>query len=110
MRAGALDRQVTLLRPGAAVDDGYTSQPSGLENAGTRSAHYRPATSREVFENAGREGKQPVVFELRFDALTRTITSTWRLTMDAKQYEITGVEEIGRREGVRLATVLSDDI
>lgn len=108
MRAGVFDRTVTLLRPTAGVDDGYTTQPGGFQSAGTRKARYRPATPREVFENAGREGKQPVIFELRHDSLTRTILPTWRLSMEAKEYEIVGAEEIGRREGVRLVTVGGD--
>ena len=109
MKAGDLDRTVTLLRPTAGVDDGYTTQPGGFENAGTRKARYRPATPREVFENAGREGRQPVIFELRHDSLTRTILPTWRLSMDGKVHEIVGAEEIGRREGVRLVTVVGDE-
>ena len=108
MRSGDLDRRVTLLRPGAPVDDGYQTRPGEPEEAGTRWARYIPAMAREVVENAGREAKLPVVFELRHDALTADMDETWSLRMDGRTYSIEGVQEIGRREGVRVAAVAGD--
>jgi len=109
MKAGQFDRVVILLRPGAAIDDGYTTLADGFDDVGTRKARYQPARAREVFENAGREAKMPVLFTLRNDTLTRTINATWRLVFDGREFEITGVEELGRREGIRLTTVAGDE-
>lgn len=109
MRAGDLDRRVTLLRPAAAVDDGYTTRPGGHEEAGERWARHMPAMAREIIEASGREAKLPIVLELRHDSLTRLIDGTWRVRMDGRTYDVEGAQEIGRREGVRLSAVAGDD-
>lgn len=100
---------MTLLKTGAATDDGYTTIPGALESQGTRKARYIPAMAREVFENAGREGKMPVVFEVRSDSLTRQIDEKWALEYDGRRFDIEGVQEIGRREGIRIQAVAGDE-
>ena len=65
--------------------------------------------AREVIEAGGREAKLPVVFEFRFDDLTRQIDGTWRLVMDGVAYSVEGAQQIGRREGVRVSAVAGDD-
>lgn len=110
MRAGTLDRRVTLLSPQAEVDDGYTTIPAGYAPAGTRKARYMPARTSEIFENEGIEAQRPVVWELQYDSLTATIDATWRLQYGARTYDIKGDPiEIGRRRGIRLETVAIDD-
>lgn len=108
MKAGKLDRTITLFKQGASVDDGYTTLPGELESQGTRKARYIPAMAREVFENAGREGKMPVVFEVRSDSLTRQINETWAIDYDGRRFDIEGVQEIGRNEGIRIQAVAGD--
>jgi len=109
VKAGALDRTITLFKTGAAVDDGYTTRPGALESQGTRKARYIPAMAREVFENAGREAKLPVVFEVRSDSLTRQITEQWVIEYSGTRFEIQGVQEIGRKEGIRIQAVAGDE-
>lgn len=50
----------------------------------------------------------PVIFEVRSDGLTRTIRETWQIGYDGRRYDVTGIEEIGRREGLRLRAVAND--
>lgn len=109
MRAGKLDRIITLLKSGAPVDDGYTTLPGGFEPQGTRKARYIPAMAREVFENAGREAKMPVVFEVRSDSLTRQITEQWVIEYAGQRFDIEGVQEIGRNDGIRIQAVAGDE-
>lgn len=108
MKPGRLDRRVTLLAPSAGVDDGYTTTPGGWASAGVRWAQYIPGTAREVFEASGREAELPAIFVVRKDSVTSTITPTWRLTFETKTYHVLGVEEIGRREGIRIRAVADD--
>lgn len=109
MRAGNFDRIITLLKSGTPVDDGYTSVPGEYESQGTRKARYIPAMAREVFENAGREAKMPVVFEVRSDSLTRQITEQWVIEYNGTRYDIEGVQEIGRKDGIRIQAVAGDE-
>lgn len=109
MNAGQLDRRIDLLKAGEAVDDGYTTKPGELESQGTRWARYIPAMAREVFENAGREAKMPVVFEVRSDSLTRQITEQWVIEYNGTRYDIEGVQEIGRKDGIRIQAVAGDE-
>ena len=109
MKAGELDRTIELFSPSAGVDDGYTNQPAGYASQGTRKAKYVPAMLREVFEAAGREAKLPAIFEVRSDTLTRTIDETWRLSFEGDTYDCKGVEQVGRRKGIRIEAMAADN-
>lgn len=108
MKSGPLDRIITLYSPAATVDDGYTVKPGGWTTAGTRKARYVSESPRETFEAHGREATVPVSFEVRSDDLTRTIRETWQIGYNGRRYDVTGIEEIGRREGLRLRAVAND--
>ena len=108
MKAGKLDRSVSFLKLGSGVDDGYTTSAGAMLTQGVRKARYIPAMAREIFENQGREGKTPVVWEFRSDTLTRQVDMSWKLSYDGRQYDIKGVQEIGRREGIRIEAVAGD--
>jgi head-tail adaptor len=110
MAAGALDRTIELFRVSAEVDDGYTMTPEGWTSQGTRKARYIPAMRREIFEASGREAQLPVIFELRSDTLTRTINETWRILYAGATYDIKGVQQIGRQDGIRIEALAGDDI
>lgn len=107
MRAGPLDRIITLFRPGAAVDDGYTSKPA-LENEGTRKARFIPERVSEIYAGGGRQAQVPIVLEVRSDPLTRQIDTGWRIEFEGKNYDVTGAQEIGRRNGIRISAVTND--
>ena len=109
MKAGEFDRIIELFAMGAPVDDGYTITPGVFASQGTRKAKYVPAMRREIFETAGREVKMPVVFEVRSDTLTRQISETWRIGFDGAVYDCKGVQQIGRREGLRIEAVAGDN-
>lgn len=108
MRAGPLDRIITLYSPAGTVDDGYTVKPSGWTEVETRKARYVSESPRETFAAHGREATIPVTFEVRSDDLTRTIRETWQIGYNGRRYDVTGIEEIGRREGLRLRAVAND--
>lgn len=109
MKAGSLDRTVTIQRQGAAVDDGYTMQPGAWATLATRKAQRITSRGREVFEQQGVDAEVPMTFVLRDDSVTRTITVKDRVSYGGKVYDLKSVTEIGRRRGVELIGVASAD-
>lgn len=106
IRAGKLDRRVTILRRGPIVDDGYQSRPGSLQPIATRSASVKPKMGREPIEAAGREGLTVMSFWMRFDSLTRTIGPSDALELDDLRYEILAPPiQVGRREGIEVLAV-----
>lgn len=109
MDIGQFDSTIELFSPAAGADDGYTSLPSAYASQGTRKAKHLPAMRREVFEAAGREVKLPAIFEVRSDTLTRTINEKWRLSFYGDTYDIKGVQEVGRRNFIRIEAIGADN-
>ncbi|MGJ0236981.1 head-tail adaptor protein [Novosphingobium fluoreni] len=108
MKAGNLDRRVTVQRQGEAFDDGYTTQPGTPTDYCTRWASWKPANGRETFESQGNEAKAGGTFWLRWDSLTSAILPTDVVLFQGRAWDIKGVQEIGRREGVELIVVAGD--
>lgn len=109
MRAGSLDRAVTIQRQGAATDDGYTMQPGAWATLATRKAQRITSRGREVFEQQGIDAEVPMTFVLRDDGVTRTVTPKDRVVFGGKAYDIKAVSEIGRRRGVEIVGVAAAD-
>jgi head-tail adaptor len=109
MKAGNLDRRISILRQGAAVDDGYTVVPGALGVLANRAAAWRPATRTEQFESAGEEAKVGGSFWLRSDSITRQVVETDKIAYSGRIYEILGIREIGRREGLEVIVESGDD-
>lgn len=108
MQAGKLDRRVTLLRPVAPVDDGYTVESSGFEIAGERWARYVPAIASELYQHGAKDGQFPAVFDIRSCSLTRTIDATWRIRFDGRDYRVIGLAEASRNDIIRISTLAAD--
>jgi len=108
VKAGKLDRIITLLQPGAETDDGYTTKAGAHTSAGTRHAHLMPGSPAEAFELQGRVAKSLAKWLVRADPLTSTIDATWKVEYDGKRYEVIGVTESGRRDGLIIETVADD--
>lgn len=109
MKAGKLDRRITVQRQGPAVDDGYTTQPGALTDYCIRWASWKPANGRETFESQGNEAKAGGTFWLRYDGLTSAILATDVVLFEGRTWEIKAVQQLGRREGVELIVVAGDD-
>lgn len=106
IRPGRLDRTVEILRRGPAVDDGRTRVPGGWQAIGTRSASVKPRMGREPVQIGSRAGEAQQSVWLRFDELTRTISSADAVEIDGARFEIIAPPiEIGRREGIELLIV-----
>lgn len=108
MRAGKLDRRITIKRPGQDVDDGFTTKPGPPVTYGERWASWQPARGREIFENLGREAKAGGTFWVRFDSLTAAIEETFLVEFEGRDWDIVAIQEVGRREGLELVVVAGD--
>lgn len=109
MKAGPLDRQITILRRGAATDDGYTTKPGALGIFCERKAKWKAANGRTVFESQGREALAGGTFHVRYDNTTRNISETDFVVYDSRLWTILGISEMdGRREGLELLVVATD--
>ena len=108
MKAGALDRRISILRAGARVDDGYTDADGPLEVLFERWASWKPANGRETFENAGKEAKAGGSFWLRYDSDTRGILETDKLHFEGRIWDILSITEMNRRDGLELIVAASD--
>lgn len=109
MKAGELTERVTILRQGAAVDDGYTTQPGALETYCTRWAKWRAARPSEVFENMGREAKASGTFWVRYDTQTAGILPTDKLVWKDRQFDIVGAEETWPDEEIQIIVAADDE-
>lgn len=108
MKAGKLDRIITLMQPGSVTDDGYTERAGAHTSAGTRKAHLMPGSPAEQFELQGRVAKQLARWLVRSDSLTRTIDATWKVQYGTARYDVIGVTEQGRNDGLVIETVADD--
>lgn len=105
MKAGKLDRSISIEREGPPTDDGFTKKPGAFEPIGTRAAQIIRSRGREVFENQGVEAEVPVTFLVRFDSLTNTITEQDRIGFEGRSFNIKSVNEISRRDGIEIVAV-----
>ena len=107
MRAGPLDRIITLRSPSAGSHNGYTKVDS-FADAGVRSAALMPMSPREGMEAQQRTGRTVSRFLVRSDSLTRTVNAKWKLTYSGAAYDVIGVIEDGRNDGLIIEAVASD--
>ena len=109
MKAGALDRTVTILRQQPSQHDGYQNKPGAFVAIGSRRASLKPARGREAFSELGTEAYSAMSLWLRYDRLTRSITAKDAVDVDGRRYQLIAPPmEIGRREGIELVVVAGD--
>lgn len=109
MNAGALDRRITILRQGPAVDDGYTTTPGEWDAYISRWASWKPANGREVLENQGRTANTGGTFWLRYDSETATITTLDRVQWEGRDWDIVSANLLNRNDGIELIVSVNDE-
>ena len=98
MRAGALDRRITIERP-AEVQDAAGQPVPGWDLVAERWAQKRDVRGRERFAAEQTIGEETAVFVIRWLA---GIDATMRVVHDGKVYDIQGLAEIGTRDGLEI--------
>lgn len=102
--SGKLDRKVTLLR--ATTTANALNEPvETFASIGVAWASMRRASAREVLASAEIGAESTTVFEFRYLTGPASLTPKDRLSYGGREFNIQSVEEIGRREGVRVGAV-----
>ena len=101
MRAGTLDRRITIRRVSTADDD-YGEPIKTWSDFIVVPAAWRNATTSEKLAALQIGDEVTDIFRIRFSADAATITPMDRLIFDGKDYNITGAVQIGRREGIKI--------
>lgn len=110
MRAGRLDRQITLLRYQFAQDAATNAVAPEYVTEATVWAERKDVRGAEAFSGQQRLATAEVVFTIRWapglDPASRGgLDPTWRVREQDRLYEVIGVLELGRREALQLVCV-----
>lgn len=98
MLAGRLDRKITLQKPTTTTDE-YGEEETTWDDFRSVWADIQKQSGREMFE-AGKLAEVEIVFKIRY---LSEITPEWRIQYDGKDFDITHIKEIGRRNGLEIA-------
>lgn len=101
MRAGQLDRVITIQRASTSLND-YGTPTSTWANVVTLRAQRVQASTEEFIRGAGASDETVIVFRTRYVA---GITNADRIVTDGIVHEIKETKELGRRRGLELRTL-----
>jgi len=101
MRAGELDRRVSLRRYTVKKDAFNADVPSWPEFACVRAAK-TDVSDGERLRAAEQGASVTTRFKIRWSRLAATLTARDRLECEGRAYDVVGVKEIGRREGLEI--------
>lgn len=102
MKAGALDRTIVLQR--ATLAPNAMNEP--VETWGTlatRRASYQPVSDGERSQAAEVAAVIDCRFQIRWSADVASLSPKDRLTFEGRVFDIRGVKEIGRRQGLEIS-------
>lgn len=102
MRAGDLDRRITIEQATAGTDD-YGAPTQTWATLAQVWAQVKPVRGQEYFAAQQVNARVDTVFKIRH----RTdITTAMRISYGSEYYDIQSVLEIGRREGLELMAIV----
>lgn len=99
MRAGKLDRVLTIERYLPGTPDRYGTVADGFATPMTLRAQVVKSSTEEFMQIAGTMDKSIVIFRIRFLA---GVTTADRVTYDGVAFDIREAKEIGRRRALEL--------
>jgi head-tail adaptor len=121
MRAGRLDRQITIQRKTLTYSDSGEPQESWAPVVSRRSASVAPLQGDERSSAAQWIAKEQIEFRIRWSASVADISPLDRVVYPAQSadspdvpvvrtiFDIMAVHEIGRREGLQILAARSAD-
>jgi SPP1 family predicted phage head-tail adaptor len=101
MRAGKLDRTITIERAGETLDE-YGVPSEGWAPVATVRAQLVQASTEEAIRAYGAATEVLTIFRTRF---VEGVTPADRITYDGRPHNIVELKEIGRRRGLEIRTV-----
>lgn len=108
MKAGALDRRVTFQRATVVTNEFNEGEPSWV-NVATVWASKSDISDGERIRAAQTGASVTTRFQVRWNALTATVTPKDRLQCEGRTYGIVAVKELGRREGLEITASTGAD-
>ncbi|MES3154347.1 phage head closure protein [Sphingomonas faeni] len=102
--AGSLDRRITIERPDMRADALGTNIPGWVSLARVW-AQKVPQRAVEAWKAGSTASTREFMWRIRWSPQVADIATTDRLVHGDVVYEISGVQEIGRREGIEIITV-----
>lgn len=109
MQAGKLDRRVTLQRAGT-VDDGFGTVSGAFATLAVRWAAKEDIRDGERGSASGVMAEATTRFRIRWSELVADVNPKDRLVCGGETYDIAGVKEIGRREGLEITATRRADV
>ena len=101
MRAGKLDKTITIERHAITVDD-YGTQTEGWSQIATVRAQIVQQSTEEFMRSFGSTGETAMVFRLRHCDGLKVAD---RVTHQGQAFDVKEIKELGRREGLDLRCV-----
>lgn len=108
MRAGELDRRVTLQRA-AVTRDELNNPVETWSDLVTVWAKYEPVSDGEKFRAGERASEIGARFTVRYSSQVADLSPKDRLIFAGRTYAITRVKEVGRRVALEITVVGRDD-
>lgn len=102
LRAGDMHRRITLQRYDVTFNADNEPNETWTPDAAAIWASWRRASARETLASAEVRAAVSDIFEIRFSSAVSNLNAKDRLVYDGRTYDISGVTEIGRREGLRI--------
>jgi SPP1 family predicted phage head-tail adaptor len=102
MQAGRLDRTVTLERFTTNTDT-FGGEARTWATLATRRALYTPVSDGERSQAAETAATIECRFLIRWSSDLADLSPKDRLTFDGRTFNIVGVKEVGRREGLEIS-------
>ena len=104
MRAGDLDRRITIRRASFAPD-AFNEPVATWSDTATVWAAARHVTDAERFRAQEIGAEVTTRFTIRYSSEVADLGPTDRVAFDGREYNITGVRELGRREWLEMGAV-----
>lgn len=110
MKFGQMDRRITLQRATLATN----AYGERVETWGTLATvwaqiQYKEGSGKEAVQSDQLFSSQPVHFIIRYSTDVSSIRPSDRVSYNGDTYQIEGIQEIGRAEGLRIVTTLRSE-
>jgi len=102
-----MDRRITLQRATLAANAyGERAETWGTLATVWAEIQYKEGSGREAVQSDQLYSRQPVHFIIRYSSDVASIRPSDRVAYNSDNYQIEAIQEIGRREGLRIVTTL----
>jgi len=106
MIIGKSDRRITIQSPTATVNGYGEPVVSWSTHATVWAELVKTASMRERIDQEQEAATTTLAFKVRSSTDTRSVGTDYRVVYDGKNYDISGIEEIGRNDQLMFTCVL----